>query len=636
MRPHPWGAALAAAASFCCLTASADAAVTATQITSPTGDVKTLTVKGNPASESLAVTGTATAADGDKVDVRCYGSDTSRALATALTVTGGAFSGTLDLTKIDDEGFPCVARAVPTGVSAPPDPSRFAGPRMFVSRFEAPDQITAVPVNGGGTAFANVFGAYTGSRGVGFSYEPGDDSLYELGPVNPNTLYSTYEFGGYYMFDTAGDFYGANYANTAAPITVDGHSAYTTGNIRELDYDGVAGNELPTGVTSIAASASLDPATNTLTIVETYGLFRCADAGGVPNDTVPITTTSCPRTVPAGVQLVRTKRFTNDGANVILEDAFSSTDGVAHAVKLEYAEEASAYDYVETKGPGDTAFTIRGFGDVLPYTSAPTTLLLRDSDYKDSSYTGAGARTALEQPVKTVWEDDDQSYTTYDIAVPASGSVKRTTVYSLAFTEAGAQAAGDLVEDATGAPTISIASPTAGSTTTSSVAIVAGMARDNKAVQSVKVNGVSAPVASDGTFVLPVALTPGANAIAAVVTDNAGNTNTAATSVTYAPPATPAQVDEKVVAAQVKTCKVPTVRRGVTVAAATATLKKAGCKVALKRVSITSKTKKGRVLATSPAAGTTILADNAVRLTTSKGPKKAARKPAAKGKAGRR
>lgn len=507
---------------------------------------------------------------------------------------------------------------------------------MFISHFEPTSAQTAYPVNGGGTAVKDVYGSYTGSRGIGFFYEPSDDPLYELGPVNPVTLYSTYSYGGYYMFDSASETNTTNDANTASPFLVDGHSVYPAATIPRLDYDGAPGSELPTGVTSITATASLDPATNTMTVVETYPLYRCADAGGVPNDTVPVTTTSCPKTVPAGVQLQRTKRFTNDGATVVLDDVFASTDGAAHTVRVEYEEDASTNDNVETKAPGETSFTIRGYGDSIAYSSAPSTVTLRDDEYTDSSYVGAGARTYLDKPLRTVWEDDEESYTTVELAVPAGGSAKRTTVYNVAFTTAEANAASDQVEDATGVPTIAIASPVAGSTTTSDVTIVAGTAGDNKSVASVKVNGVSAPVASDGTFVIPVALKPGANPITAVVTDGAGNTNNATTSVTYDPPATPAQVDQKVATAQIKVCKVPVVKKGVTVLAATATLKKAGCKVALKRVSIFSRTvKKGRVLGTSPGAGITVLADNAVRLTTSKGKKPAPKKRAA-AKKGRR
>ncbi|PTL56584.1 PASTA domain-containing protein [Paraconexibacter algicola] len=607
--------ALAALALSLGLPALAHGAVTATTITSPTGDVRALTLAGTPASFQRAVTGTATAADGDKVDVRCYGSDTNELLAADLVVAGGAFSGTLDLTPIDDDGFPCTARAVPDGDASPGDIGRFAGPRMFISHFAAPAQAgMATPVNGGGTAFIDTYGAYAGPRGTGFSYEPDDDALYELSPVNPTTLFATYEFGGYYPFDTAADIDDRNAANTGSALTVDGHNGYLAPNIPILNYDGMAGSELPTGVASITANASLDAA-GTLTMTESYPVYRCADAGGTPNDTHPVTTASCPRTVSAGVRLDRVKRFTNDGASVVLADTFVSTDGAAHDVGLEVDEDNSVSDYVETKAPGDLAFTIRGFGDVLTYTSAPATLLTRDSQYPESSYVGAGARTALEQPVRTTWEDDDESFTLQRIAVPAGASATRTTVYAVSLSSTAAESGANALEDQQGAPTIAIASPAAGSTTTSNVAIVAGTARDNKAVASVKVNGQSVPVASDGSWVAPIALQPGANAIAAVVADGAGNTNQAVSSITYTPPATPQQVQ----AASVKTCRIPAITRGSTVTSASTKLKKAGCKVATKRRSITSKTKKGRVLSTSPAAGTTILADNPVTLTTSKG-----------------
>ena len=100
---------------------------------------------------------------------------------------------------------------------------------------------------------------------------------------------------------------------------------------------------------------------------------------------------------------------------------------------------------------------------------------------------------------------------------------------------------------------------------------------------SLKVNGQTVPVNSDGTWSTTVPLNQGSNTVTAVASDGSGNTAQAAETVIYSP--TPQQ----------KFCIVPNVSKN-KVGKAKAALKKANCKVGKIR-KVNSKTvRKGRVV----------------------------------------
>jgi hypothetical protein len=141
---------------------------------------------------------------------------------------------------------------------------------------------------------------------------------------------------------------------------------------------------------------------------------------------------------------------------------------------------------------------------------------------------------------------------------------------------------------------VSITAPADGSTTDVAQATVTGKATDNVGVASLTVNGVSTPVAADGSFSAPVALSVGANVITVVAADRAGNTAQAQTTVKYVPKAAPGK--------PAPTCMVPKIGRGSTLKAAQKKIRAAGCTVGkIKRARST--TKRGRVIAISPKGG---------------------------------
>src|SRR4029079_4677666 len=77
-------------------------------------------------------------------------------------------------------------------------------------------------------------------------------------------------------------------------------------------------------------------------------------------------------------------------------------------------------------------------------------------------------------------------------------------------------------ELATQAPSVAITSPADGVTIDAGSVQVAGTASSPDGQPSVKVNGISATVAGDGSWSVQVPLSPGANDVVAVVTNAIG------------------------------------------------------------------------------------------------------------------
>jgi hypothetical protein len=85
---------------------------------------------------------------------------------------------------------------------------------------------------------------------------------------------------------------------------------------------------------------------------------------------------------------------------------------------------------------------------------------------------------------------------------------------------------------------VAISAPANGSSTDNPALTVTGTASDaGGAVTSLKVNGDTVPVASDGTWSKALTLASGENTITAVAADAAGNSSTASVKVTYTPKA---------------------------------------------------------------------------------------------------
>jgi hypothetical protein len=304
----------------------------------------------------------------------------------------------------------------------------------------------------------------------------------------------------------------------------------------------------------------------------------------------------------------------HDGLVVAVTDTWSSVDGAQHTFNADYDNYVQSYEYATFKFPGDEGFATYTRGDVAPLgSSAPGTIYTRDSNYPDSIYQGVGGLTYATQPNEARFNGSNQEFQlNYPRTIPAGGSLTLTHVAFSARTTDQAKALGTEAEDKFAGPSVSITAPADGSTTDVAQTTVTGKATDNVGVASLTVNGVSTPVAADGTFSAPVALSVGANVITVVAADKPGNTTQAQTTVNYVPKAAPGKPAPK--------CTVPKITRGSTLTTTQKKIKAAGCTVGkIKRAR--SKTKLGRVIAISPKGGSVQPMLTKVNVTLSAGKK---------------
>jgi hypothetical protein len=425
--------------------------------------------------------------------------------------------------------------------------------------------------------------------------------------LNPGSFATTWAGDNW---DCVASLYGYNAANDASQLRIDGLNAYTTYGLPTYDWDGAGPGvaSKPAGSPAIEVSITRDASNGNVTVNEVQQIVAC------PTDVFPPSGSNCAQVHSVGVRLTRVIKMDHDGLVVTITDTWSSVDGAQHMFNADYDNQADSYDYATFQFPGDDLFTTYAAGDIAPLgSSAPGTIYTRDSSYPDSVYQGAGGLTYATQPNEARFNWGSSEFQlNYPRTIPAGGSLTMTHVAFSARNTSDAKALGAEVEDRFAGPSVSITAPADGSTTDVAQTTVTGKATDNGGVASLTVNGVSTPVAADGTFSAPVALSVGANVITVVAADKAGNTAQAQTTVNYVPKATPGK--------PAPTCTVPKISRGSTLTTAQKKIKAAGCTVGkIKRAR--SKTKKGRVIAISPKGGSVTPLLTKVNVTLSAGKK---------------
>jgi Glucodextranase, domain B len=582
--------------------AVASATVTTSQVTSP-GDPYYGMYDGDlPSSDpanQVTISGTTDGTTGDQVDVYCFhgtywGGTSSNNVASNVSVDAdGSFSVSVRSDNISWEAQTCRLRAVPTSGWNNSDLPHFAGPRVNI----AYKSTNKVPVQGAATD--QTYDYYVGAGGLKGFFET--ESLSSCGPynmgayLNPGSFAMTSQGDNW---DCVAALYNQNLSNDASQLRIDGLNAYTTYGLPTYDWDGPGPGvaSKPAGSPALDVSVTRDASNGNMTITEVQQIVAC------PTNAFPADGSNCDTVHPTGVRLTRVIKMDHDGLVVTITDTWSSVDGNQHTFNADYDNYVQSYEYATFKFPGDDQFTTYAQGDVAPLgSSAPGTIYTRDSDYPDSIYQGVGGLTYATQPNEARFNWSNQEFQlNYPRTIPAGGSLTMTHVAFSARNTDQAKALGAEVEDRLAGPSVSITAPANGSTTDVPQTTVTGKATDNGGIASLTVNGVSTPVAADGTFSAPVGLNVGENVVTAVAADKAGNTTQAQTTVNYVPKAVPATPTTP--AKPAPTCKVPKISRGSTLKTTEKKIRAAGCKVGkIKRARST--TKLGRVIAISPKGG---------------------------------
>ncbi len=520
------GASLLALIAF---PAAASATVTASQVTSPANNAIIISDAGVEAGGQLTIQGT-TVGTGN-VALRCYaGTAPTDYIAVAeAPVTANAFAITVPRSAL--EYASCVLRAVPigdTGSHPPAQGAPFQGPRVLNSSF----------------SYSPVAGASSGYTYDALSSTPtgymeivslGNCGLENSGLWNPVTLEQNY--GPF--FCNAALFESDTTIGKRSDLQVDGADSYSPPGIHSLERPEHLNHALPSA--PVTATRAFDPATGLVTVHEISPIFRCA-----PEATAPPTPSSCTSVTSAGVQLERTWQTTNEDHVAWMTDTWRSTNGVAHTIKADYYQEfidgadGGAFEFpgtgafAKTTSKGQTISLPQGAGTILFKVDAKT------PDTGDSLYPQGAAvyDSAPSEPLivssPSTGTSGNSFVMPYSRTIPAGGTYTMRMAFVQAYTlaEVSAYAA---AAQASYPPSVAITSPLAGAqfSNASPVVTVTGTASDTGALGSVSVNGHAAVLGSGGAWSANVTLTPGANTITAVATDQAGLTRSASVAVTY-------------------------------------------------------------------------------------------------------
>ncbi|MCU0258497.1 MAG: hypothetical protein MUF56_05690, partial [Solirubrobacteraceae bacterium] len=314
-------------------------------------------------------------------------------------------------------------------------------------------------------------------------------------------------------------------------VVVDGRNAFGPWALSAFDA-ALAGLE---GVR--IAELRADPLTGATTAVTEEPLLVCP--GGIPF--ADLTPASCPRADDAGVRLERTVTTGADGATLTASDRFISTDARAHALELRYAHRQSggpgAYRLGWEAGAG---FRARAAGETPP--SPPgrvSTVELRAeaADPLPGPANPLGAITFSTRPDALRFTGPSAFEAAFTRTVPAAGALQIVQRFAAA-TDAAALAghvATAEAEAAASGPRVGFTSPTAAAGFSREY-VLTGRAEAPGAIAALVVNGRPVRPAADGSFAVPMELSPGANPVSAEVTDAAGDRAATSATIAFSPP----------------------------------------------------------------------------------------------------
>jgi Glucodextranase, domain B/PASTA domain len=580
--------------------APAAARVTSSTISTPTGGFFQANFD-SPDPQTIHVAGTVQTDDAnasDSVNIICVASGSSYVtLGSASVQPDGSFSA--DVTYAGRYPFyaaTCTLRAVEPS-SGGAAWSNFAGPVIGYG------YVQTYKVGGSGPNAATTYDwdILTSQPGGGADYESAGDCGIDYSWLYRNGMVGAY-YGDYYRgpWDCNGYFSPADGGlYSGSMVTVDGHNAY-------LPYAANNINNAGANMPQATLDQRVDPSTGVMTATETDQLAYCTNADDSINDRYDprYNGVGCDHWTLAPVALTRSYTENHSGRQITQADQWQSTDGASHPVRLQYEED---FNYCYIQLPGQSAAsncdTTAGQEATVPAT-APATIYAYNYPDEPINDNQSGGLTYMDRPDRIVFNNQYSLVRVYNRTVPASGALNETTVYSSGMSQGQAAALAQAAQGASSAPSLAITSPAPNAILGTSVANVTGTASDDQPLTSIKVNGITTSVNSDGTWSQQIPLNPGPNTITAVATDSGGNATTVSETVVYAPSAA--------------TCTVPNVA-GQTLAHALSSLTLAGCTVGKTTSAPSNKVKKGSIISSSAKAGSKVSAFVPVDLVVSSG-----------------
>ena len=397
---------------------AAPAAITASQITTPSNP-SFFVADEDAKLQTFTISGTTTGGNASNlVDVRCYFGGTSMKVKGNVPLnSNGSFSvAAADLSKVLD--LTCQLRAVPADTK-PADVTPFSGPVIGVGDRQS--------------------SKVSGGANNGKTYDYSVDAQQQTAAFDYASLGSCGLHNGF-LYDSA-------YANTTVTFACNAGLVSADSPVRptrsELQIDG-ANTYAPTqaffidsgaaGFPALTATYTVDKSTGDVVIHETDPLVTCADAA------YPPTKTSCATFVSAGVVDDRTVTQDHDGHISWITDTFKSTDAKPHSVDLlwdsnqQFFGPAGDSSQIEYEFPGEKSFSTHTTGQTVSLPSAAGTILLRMHGSADGSMgTGQGAivydRPATAAKFTAVTAVDSRFTLHQSGKVPAGGSTRFRFAY---------------------------------------------------------------------------------------------------------------------------------------------------------------------------------------------------------------
>lgn len=501
--------------------APAPAAITASTITSSAVlkyDVVDTVIPLTQASpvNQRTVSGTATGATGDTVEVRCYGEAGSHRFQLGSTTL--AADGTWTVSgPVNNTVEPCRLRAVPQqnpGALAPFAPTELVFPGTRYTRVDGNGKIRTWGVE------------EVREKGYQDTYSLADCALCDVKWRSPSGEMSQWLFyynqstaGGTYDFDPDGA--GAQPSEARPQATVGGRRAF--------------------GSSALSDTARLDPAYVEPTLTHTRDAVTGDSQFSSTEYVYTCTGDNCNTGAVqnTGVRSERTYAYVGDGQVVRIVDVWRNTSPASVDLDLGFSQSQQGGP-TGVQLPGEADFTARTNTVVRPAAASAATFTLKNTNTAPVNplTNPVGTISFAPQPDEVVFTDDSSEFYTHHRFSLAPGEARTLrSTFVMAGTLEATRALGATEQDRLAAPSVEIASPAQGAAVGSPVTVT-GRATDDTAVTSLKVNGVEVPV-SGQAFTTLLALAPGAQTIIVEATDGAGQTTTATRSVTVTAPAGP-------------------------------------------------------------------------------------------------
>jgi hypothetical protein len=486
------------------------------------------------AKATITVAGTTDIAS--EVEIRCYKAPKTATTVATVPVTSGAFTAEVEVAALGRA--PCQLRAVPVSYKEAQPPgveTQFKGPLV------APASFSGEP-----TSFIGEVSSLAG----GFSIEPAgtfgleSEVFATKSHEDVNTFFGEGDLGDRLIFETV-----------APRVQVDGVYGYLPTDANELNHEleetAKTNKEAFTSLTGIPAvtvTKSLDEATHEMTIHEEDPVVKCT-----PSSAFPAKPSTCTGLISTGVTLMRTWQTTDEDRVASMSDTWRSTDGDAHTVLAQYANEMheSGTEGGSYEFPGESAFAATHEGETKTLPGGAGTILYKTAAEEPEAGNGEDPVAAIvydtspSKPVNVSVGTTPVSFfgsnlftMPYERSVPAGGTsstLRMGFVQGLSFSEVRPLAEAEL---AAFHPSVSITSPGNGTTLSTPSVTVSGTATDGAGLTSVTVDGQA--VSTSSPWSTNVSLKEGANTITATATDQAGLTASASILVTYTPAPKPA------------------------------------------------------------------------------------------------